>query len=64
MSYFCVESNPTTEDEINAAIDNGTLTGPSVLRRSWPNAKINKYFFNVDSVLVWNGTAWVRRVIV
>jgi len=61
MSYFCLESNPTTEEEINEAIDNRTLRGPSVLRRSWSNEKIKKYFFNADSILVWNGNAWVRR---
>lgn len=63
MSYFCLESNPHTEKEINEAIDNGTLKGASVLRRSWSEAKINKYFYDVDSILVWNGSAWVRRVI-
>lgn len=63
MSFFYLESNPHTEEDINEAIDNGTLRGPSVLRRSWSNAKINNYFFNADSVLVWNGTTWVRRVI-
>ena len=52
---------PYTEEEINEAIDNGTLPGSSVLRRSWSNEKINKYFYNVDSILVWNGNAWVRR---
>ena len=61
MSYFCVESNPRTKEEINAAIDNGTLPGSSVLRRSWSNEKINKYFYNADSILVWKGNAWVRR---
>ena len=63
MSYFCYESNPHTEEDINEAIDNGTLRGPSVLRISWSNAKLNNYFFNSDSVLVWNGSKWVRRVI-
>lgn len=63
MSYFCVDSNPTTEEEINEAIDNGTLKGAAVLRRSWSEAKINKYFYDADSILVWNGTTWVRRVI-
>ena len=63
MSFFYLESNPIYEEEINAAIDNGTLRGPSVLRRSWHKAKINKYFYDADSVLVWNGKAWVRRVV-
>ncbi len=61
MSYFCVQTNPHFEEEINAAIDNGTLPGPAVLRRSLSNDKINKYFYNTDSVLVWSGNAWVRR---